>query len=299
MADGIWAGARDVMIPSGTDNLAGWLLIPEGAGPHPCVVMGHGFSMTRYDGMAPYAAAFAAAGFAVLAFDYRRFGDSGGEPRQQFRASAQREDWRNAVADARADPQVDAARVAVWGFSFGGGLAIETALADEQVCAVVALCPFVDGLARATSTPPALTMWLLPRALADLAGRHNLVPVTAEPGGRAALTKPGEAAGFIASAPPGSPWRNEVTPGVFATVSFFRPVAKARRLRQPIHVARGERDVTTSRRAVGRFAKRAPNAELHDYDADHFSVFEPELAARIAADQVKFLRNQAGFTEEG
>jgi hypothetical protein len=52
----------------------------------PCVVMGHGFSGTKDLGLAPYAEAFATNGMAVLAFDYRHFGASGGEPRQLVHA---------------------------------------------------------------------------------------------------------------------------------------------------------------------------------------------------------------------
>jgi pimeloyl-ACP methyl ester carboxylesterase len=253
--------------------------------------MGQGFSMTRHDGLAAYAEAFVAAGAAVLAFDYRYFGDSGGARRQRFSARAQREDWRAAIAFARADERIDAGHVVVWGFSFGGGFAIQTALADPTLAGVLALCPFVNGLPRVLGTPPALTAWIVPRALANALGREVLIPVSAEPGGHAALTKPGELAGFTACAPPDSTWRNEVSPSIFLTVAAFRPVAKARRLRQPIWVGCGDRDVTTHNPSVTRFAERAPQGELHAYDADHFEVFARPLAGEIAADQVTFMRS--------
>jgi fermentation-respiration switch protein FrsA (DUF1100 family) len=290
MSEAIWAAAQDVKIASGESSLAAWFLVPDGPGPHPCVVMGQGFSMTRHDGFAPYAEAFLAAGVAVLAFDYRYFGDSGGQPRQRFSARAQREDWRTAVAFARADERIDAARVVAWGFSFGGGFAVETGLHDSTLAAVIALCPFVDGLHRVLGTPPRLTAWILPRAFANLA-RHELIPVSAEPGGHGALTRPGELAGFLATTPAESTWRNEVTPSIFLTVGFFRPVAKARRFRPPLWVGRGDRDVTTHNPAVTRLAERAPHGQLQAYDADHFEVFARPLAERIAADQVAFLRS--------
>jgi pimeloyl-ACP methyl ester carboxylesterase len=250
--------------------------------------------MTRYDGLAAYAEAFRAAGSAVLAFDYRYFGDSGGDRRQHFSTRAQRADWRAAVRFARADERIDATRIVAWGFSFGAGFAIDTAVADSGIAAVVALCPFIDGLRRVIGTPPALAAWLIPRAIASVAGRHVLVPVAAEPGGRAALAKPGELAGFLASAPPESTWRNEVTPAIFLTVAAYRPVAKARRLKQPAWVGIADQDVTTTNSTVARFAARAPRAELHQYDVgDHFAVFAHQAAATIAADQVRFLRTAA------
>jgi uncharacterized protein len=291
VTDLIWVRGQDVKIASGETSLAAWFVVPGGPGPFPCVVMGQGFSMTRHDGLAAYAEAFVAAGIAVLAFDYRYFGDSGGAPRQRFNSRAQRQDWRAAIAFARADERLDADRIVAWGFSFGGGFAVGTALRDPALAAVIAVCPFVDGLPRVLGTPPSLTAWIVPKALANAAGRHVLIPVSAEPGGRAALTKPGELAGFIATAPDGSLWRNEVTPSIFLTVGFFRPVSKARRLRQPVWVGLGEQDVTTHNPAVERLAERAPRGELHRYSGDHFAVFARPLADEIAADQVAFLRS--------
>lgn len=254
--------------------------------------MAHGFSLTRHDGLPPYAERLAEAGAAVLVFDHRHLGDSGGEPRQRFRTREQREDWRNAVAFARSLDRVDPGRIVLWGFSFSGSHVVETALADPGIAAVLALCPMVDGLARALATPPALSAWLTPRALADQLGRHNLVPVTAQPGEHAAMTLPGEADGFFAAVPGGSPWRNEISPAVFLSVATIRPVRKAGRLRVPLWVGLGERDVSVSSRAVQKLAQRAPQGELHRYPYDHFGAFLGEGPARVAADQINFLRRR-------
>ncbi|HEY4916988.1 MAG TPA: alpha/beta fold hydrolase, partial [Solirubrobacteraceae bacterium] len=119
--------------------------------------MAHGFSLTRHDGLPAYAKRLAEAGTAVLLFDHRYLGDSGGEPRQRFRKSAQMQDWRAAVAYARSLEGIDPARIILWGFSFSGGHVIETAAADPGIAATLALCPMVDGLARALATPPLLS----------------------------------------------------------------------------------------------------------------------------------------------
>jgi pimeloyl-ACP methyl ester carboxylesterase len=259
--------------------------------------MAHGFSLTRHDGLPAYAERLAGAGAAVLVFDYRHLGDSPGQPRQRFRKAVQREDWRAAVAAARALPQVDPERIVLWGFSFGGGHAVETAAADPSIAATIALCPFVDGLARVLATPPTVAAWVLPRAVADRAGRHNLVPVTGQPGERAAMPLPGEADGFAAVVPPGSPWRNEISPGVFATIAFHRPVARARKVSGPLWVGVGEHDITVSRRAIERLAARAPKAELHRYPYTHFEPFLGDGPGRVAADQVDFLRRTGVLTD--
>jgi dienelactone hydrolase len=281
----------ELSFPSSSERCAAWLYRPPSApASAPCVVMAHGFSLTRHDGLPAYAERLAAAGVAVLVFDHRYLGDSGGMPRQRFRKSAQLQDWRAAVAYARSLEGVDAERIVLWGFSFSGGHAIETAAQDRRVAATLALCPLVDGLARALSTPPLLSAWLIPRALADQLGRPTLVPVTGQPGERAAMTLPGEADGFAAAVPEGSPWRNEISPAVFLTIAMHRPLAKAQRIATPVWVGVGESDVSVSRRSVERFAGRAPAGELHRYPYDHFGAFLGDGPDRVAADQVDFLR---------
>ena len=77
------------------------------AGPFACVVMGPGGTLTRGDGIPAYAERFASAGISALAFGYRHWGDSGGQPRRWFSLREQLEDWRAAVAHARTLDGVD------------------------------------------------------------------------------------------------------------------------------------------------------------------------------------------------
>ena len=61
-----------------------WLFMPtvDGGGvPPPIVVMAHGFGGQREMRLPAYAEKFASRGLAVLAFDYRCFGASDGDPR--------------------------------------------------------------------------------------------------------------------------------------------------------------------------------------------------------------------------
>src|SRR5207302_11155569 len=111
-----------------------------------CVVMGNGITLTRTDGLPAYATRLADAGFAVLAFDYRHWGDSDGEPRRWLSLARQLEDWHAAVNYARGLEGVDAERIALWGMSLGGELALMTAATDPRIVATVALVPVADGL---------------------------------------------------------------------------------------------------------------------------------------------------------
>lgn len=82
------AALREITFPSNGIPCGAWHLSASNAAladanGRPCVVMGHGFGVTRDSALLPYAEPFAAAGFDVLLFDYRGFGTSGGSPRQR------------------------------------------------------------------------------------------------------------------------------------------------------------------------------------------------------------------------
>src|SRR5699024_11432471 len=96
-------------------------------------------------GLVPVAEAVAAAGFAVLACDYRGFGRSGGAPRQVVSPARQQDDYRAAIAAAAAQPEVDPERIVLWGCSLSGGHVIEVARGRADVVADVSIVPLVDG----------------------------------------------------------------------------------------------------------------------------------------------------------
>ena len=63
--------------------LRGWLYLPDTTpAPHPLVVMAHGYSGVKEQGLDDYAEVFCKAGLAVLLYDHRNLGASDGEPRQ-------------------------------------------------------------------------------------------------------------------------------------------------------------------------------------------------------------------------
>src|SRR5688572_5756940 len=102
-------------------DCAGYLFRPAGGKtPVPCIVLGSGFGSTM-DRLFGFAERFAAAGFAALVFDYRSFGESGGEPRQVPSIAGQLVDFRAAIRFARSCDGIDPKRIVLWGNSLGGG----------------------------------------------------------------------------------------------------------------------------------------------------------------------------------
>ena len=56
-------------------------------------------------------------------------------------------DWAGAIEYARARPEVDAERIALWGTSFSGGHVVVAAARDGRVRCISAQCPSTDGRA--------------------------------------------------------------------------------------------------------------------------------------------------------
>lgn len=266
------------------DACAATLYRPGGEGGiAPCVVMGPGGTLTQRDGIPDYAERFAAAGIAALAFDYRHWGESDGEPRRYASIPRQLADWRTAVSHARRLDGIDPDRVAVWGMSLGGGHALTTAAADRRTAAVVAFVPMTDGLRFS------LNLRMLRFTARALRLRLERKPVTLPAAGPAGPFPP-ELLPSLERLAGDSGWRNEATADLRYPFTRYRPVRRAAEVGAPLLVQLGEQDELVPRTAVERTAKLAPRGELHRYPIDHFSGFWPQHVDEVAADQVDFLR---------
>ena len=284
----------DVTIQSDGAACAAWLYEPEGEGPHPMVVMAHGFSATRDQRLDVYAERFCAAGIGVLLFDYRHFGASGGEPRQLLDIKRQHADFRAVVAHARTIAWVDPARVGLFGSSFSGGHVIAVAAADERIAAVVAQCPFTDGLASLPSLGPRNIARATAAGLRDqlgaLAGRPpHYVPAVGPPGSFAVMTTPESEPGFSNITGLGSGWVNQVAARVALTVGLYRPGRAAAQVKCPILFCVCDQDSVAPAKQTLKWAATAPRGEIRRYPVGHFEIYVGEPFERAVADQTEFL----------
>ncbi|MGW7427527.1 alpha/beta hydrolase [Streptomyces sp. NPDC054813] len=126
-------------------RLRGWLFLPDGPGPHPAITMAHGYAGVKEHGLEPFAQTFAENGFAVLVHDHRGFGASDGTPRQDVDPWRQIADWRRAISYLESRPEVDPARIGLWGTSYAGGHAIVLGATDRRLRAVIAQVPTISG----------------------------------------------------------------------------------------------------------------------------------------------------------
>ncbi|MDP6342886.1 MAG: alpha/beta fold hydrolase [Alphaproteobacteria bacterium] len=118
---------------------------PAEGGHNPVVVLCHGFTGVKGMVMPEVAERLAANGYHALAFDYRYFGESGGEPRGRINPYEQVQDIRAAITYAQSRAEVDPGRLALWGTSFGGGNAVRAAAFDRRVGCVVANIAVMRG----------------------------------------------------------------------------------------------------------------------------------------------------------
>ncbi|ATD72067.1 MULTISPECIES: alpha/beta hydrolase [Gordonia] len=281
------SGAQTVRFPSAGTECDAWFFAGSSGSPfeidgkRPVVVMAHGFAGTKDSGLAPFAQRFSEAGLAVFAFDYRGFGLSDGQPRQQISLERQADDYRAAIVAAKKQPGVDPNRVILWGVSQSGGHALTVASGRLDIAAVISVIPLVNGLAAgrvaydqvggaaiARSTASAVAS-----AVSSKLGRGpKMMRVVGEPGDRdAALTAPGFLESYLAIAGPS--WRNEVDASVGLEIGGFRADKHVGDLDAPVLVQIADYDSAAPPQAAAKTAFKA-RAEVRHYPCDHFDVFE-------------------------
>lgn len=286
---------EDVQFPSGGDLISAWLYRPAAGEPAPLLVLAHGLGGVRSMRLDAYADRFSAAGYACLVFDYRNFGDSEGRPRQVLDVGLQLADWAAAVAYARSLPGIDHSRIALWGTSFAGGHVIATAARLPGIAAVVAQCPFTDGIASArTISNPAVFARVGLLATRDLvAARLGKPPVTVptvgRPGEVALMSTPDAYPGYLRLVPEGGELTNEVAARIALKIMAYRPGRDTAKIPCPILFCVCEADSVAPAAPTLRYAAKAPRGEVKLYPEGHFAIYVDEAFDRVVADQLAFL----------
>lgn len=241
-----------------------------------------------------YAERFQKAGYACLVFDYRHFGDSEGQPRQLLDIGKQQQDWVAAIAYARSRPEVDGRRVVVWGSSFSGGHALYLGATQPNLAAILAQCPFTDGLASSMATNPISSMRVMPLAIADtfkawFGGQPIMVPCSAPPFGVGLMTAADCQGGMDALVPAQSTFRNEVAARFALQIITYRPGKLAPKVPCPAFIAICEKDTVAPSRTALKQVRQAPLAEVKVYQEGHFDIYIGQAFERVIADQINFL----------
>jgi fermentation-respiration switch protein FrsA (DUF1100 family) len=162
---------RTLDLAHGRETVPAVWLTPSGSGPAPVALLLHGFSSSKERMAQSVGRALLARGVASLALDLpfhgERDGDAGGTlPKNPLALVGA---WRNAVAESRAavswlasQPEIDAARIGVVGYSLGGFLALITGAEEERLRVI--------ALAAAGDLPDKTPYAVLVRGLVDPLG---------------------------------------------------------------------------------------------------------------------------------
>jgi fermentation-respiration switch protein FrsA (DUF1100 family) len=289
----------DVTFSAKGTAVRAWLYLPERRpAPVPCIVMAHGLGGTKDAGLEPYAARFCDGGFAVLAFDYRHFGASDGEPRQLAWIPYQLEDYSAAVEYVRGLEEIDPERIALWGTSLSGGHVIVSAAKDLRVACVAAQCPWLDGRAAVIEGMKQAGIGqlfrLVPHAQRDMVRSFlglspHVIPLVGRPGTIAVMPIAEAWDALQVLAPDG--FINRACARILIRMDKYRPVTQASKVRCPVLLQISDKDVRDPEHFVEETKRRlGALAEVIHYPIGHFDIYLGDGLEQGVRDQLAFFR---------
>jgi len=295
---------KEIEFPSQGASLRGLLVLPE-AQPgklFPLVIMAHGTSATVFMVADRYAQVFQRAGLAVLLYDHRNFGRSGGEPRQEINPWIQCRGYRDAIDFAVTLAEIDSDRIALWGDSYTGGQVVVVGAIDRRVKAIVAQCPVFGA-----EPPPVAPTRVNFEILADIFARGDVrgtpetttgpLPVVSfDQAGTPSLLKPIQAFRWFIDygGRAGTKWMNSVTRVIPATPVPYHPVLCAPFVTAPtLLMVAPEDEMVHANYSVSRQAYELLPGPKQWYDVagGHFGLlyYPSELFDEASQVQAQFL----------
>lgn len=281
---------------------AATLRLPEGTGPFPAILMVHGWGGVQDALTLPFYEPFNQAGFAVMTFDYSGWAKSKGTPRNVINPWRREREVEKALGHLRAQPDIDADRIVLWGTSFGGGHVVRTAAKHPELIGAITQVPMLDGMAAVKAVPLMRKLRFGIYALADLIrGKKNpvYIPVVAPPGEWASMDRDGAADAMQnglrdllqAEGPEAATYDNRVAARSLLTMGLYRPFKSLKQVKVPILVVGATRDSVAPFVEGKLRALTNPNIKIEKIDANHFDpYFDPALSTNLGH-QLAFLRN--------
>jgi len=288
---------KDIEINAEGTILRGWFYTPDRqSGKAPAIVMAHGFSAVKEMYLDSFAECFSAAGLAAVVFDSRNFGASDGQPRQEIDPWAQVRDYRHAITWTRAQREVDAGRIGVWGSSYSGGHALVVGAIDRRVKCVVSQVPLISGYRNVQRlVRPDFLGTLRAQLDADREARFRGEPptmlpvVAADPLAPSALPTPDSYQWFTDTGRErAKSWRNEVTLRTLEMLMEYEPgsyITKISPTPLMLVVAAGD-TLAAADMAIAAYNEALEPKRLVLLDGGHFDAYvsDFEKAAYPARD---------------
>ncbi|MER6850619.1 alpha/beta fold hydrolase [Streptomyces flaveolus] len=271
-------------------TLRGWFYHPEGEGPYPAITMAHGFAGVKEQRLAQFAEVFAEAGFAVLVHDHRNFGASDGTPRNDIDPWQQIKDWRRAISYLESRPEVDAARIGLWGTSYAGGHALVLGATDRRLRCVVAQVPTISGFEQgrrrvAPDAVAALNEVFAEDERAQFRGEapRTQAVVGSDPAIAASYRAPDAVDFYLSTAPEG--WDNEITIRSNQAARMYEPGAWISRISPtPLLMIVAKNDpVTITDLILTGYEQALEPKRLQLLEGGHFAAYLSEFDTSSAA----------------
>jgi len=223
---------------------------------------------------------FCREGFAAVVFDYRQWGGSTGQPREELSFPRQLEDYGTVIGWAAAHPNIDERRIFAWGTSFAGMYIVELAVLDSRLAGAIGQAPLVDGFAAARLASPGRGLRLLAAALQDRLGSvfgrpPRYLPGAGRPGELAIGATEDAVFGEKLMTPKDSTeWRNRVAARSLLSFSWRRPVRRAAAVRCPLLLVVAQQDSMAPVGPAVRVTEKAPRGELYRSRGGHHDVYQ-------------------------
>ncbi|KAM0251474.1 hypothetical protein ACHAQJ_008183 [Trichoderma viride] len=260
--------------------------------------MTHGITALKEHFLGNFAFEFQKAGFNVLVYDNRGFGESGGRRYDSDPVKAQ-DDYIDAFDYAASLSEVDPERIVYWGSSYSGGVAITAAAIDRRVKAVIAQVPFVSAELLVGTGQAFLDVAHKDRAKIQNGEEWPLTRVVAstieeaEAGTAPVVLR--DAAGFRFfqdAAQQGGSWENKLTTMSLFRLIRFEPIRYIHRIAPtPLLMVVGENDDSLLSFQLQAFGLAQGTKQLHLLKGcGHFDQYRGDIFKENIAAQIAFLR---------
>lgn len=225
----------------------------SGQGRAPALLVTGSWMTVKEQMPANYAPLLADAGYVVLTFDFRGFGESGGEPRDVESARGKAEDIRNAVSWLRTHPSVDPDRIGAVAICASAGY-VALAMTDEpQLRSVALVAPWLHDAGIVSEiyggedgVRTRMEQALAARERYARSGEVEYVPAASSSDSSAAMCMPGDALDYYLNPDRGAvpQWHNRFAVMAWKEWLAFDAIGIAPRVRAPVRIISSDGSAT-------------------------------------------------------
>ncbi|KAI0160484.1 Alpha/Beta hydrolase protein [Xylariaceae sp. FL1272] len=267
----------------------------------PGIILLPGFSFVKEIMLPKVCEYFQRSGITALSYDPRSLGESDGTPRRDIDPVKHVADLHDAFTFLQTHPLVNADKIAYWGFSFNGVVALNAAALDKRAKCVIAVTPLTD-----LSYPEDGLREMLRQAMKDrenqlAGGKPAYVPVLQSDGncpfGWGKGTNMNEYYVAEKSAKAFPTYRNEMTVQTHYRISTWRPYDQMSLVAPtPVMMITPELDrMSLPKKQTKLFDEfTGPKERLWVPDKGHMDVLMGKGFEAIMDAQLKFFRKHIG-----